>query len=86
MFFEKGFRKLSLREVSLRLGNLKGKNHITVQCAVGSDFSPNLESYGYYFKPIARKQFDKNYCNSKEYYLRRYGKEKSTQEILEVKL
>ena len=81
LFFEKGFRKLSLRKVSLRFGDLKGKNQIAVQCAVGSDFSPNLESYGYYFKPIARKMLNKNYYDSEEYNLRKFGKEKSMREI-----
>lgn len=71
LFFEHGFKKLSLREVSLRLGNNKGKNCATIPCAITSDFMPVLEGYGYYFEPIARKRFDKGYIKSDEYILRK---------------
>ena len=68
IFFEKGFKKIVLRRVELTLNdesNKKNKNYIT--CAVTSDFMPILENYGLYFRPIAKKGFDKNYLNSKEY-------------------
>lgn len=57
--------------MSLRLGNNKGKNHTTVPCAITSDFTPVLESYGYYFEPIAKTKFDKAYYDSNEYILRK---------------
>lgn len=60
LFFEHGFKKLSLREVSLRLGDYPGKNCATIPCAVTSDFTPVLESYGYYFLPIAKRSIMRN--------------------------
>ena len=84
LFFEHGFKKLSLREVSLRLGNNKGKNHTTVPCAITSDFTPVLESYGYYFEPIARTKFDKAYYDSDEYILRKQVEEHSLKRVREA--
>lgn len=71
LFFEQGFRKLSLRKVSLRLGDYKGKNTATIVCAVTSDFTPVLESYGGYFLPIARTKYNKEYVKTDEYILRK---------------
>ena len=81
LFFEKGFRKLSLREVSLRLGEKPGGNHNIVKCATGSDYSPNIESYGFYFMPITKLRFDEEYKKSDEYKLRKRGREKSLERI-----
>lgn len=83
LFFEKGFRKLSIREVSLRLGNLPGKNSKTIVCAVTSDYSPSLESYGEYFLPLARIEKDRNYEKSQEYILRSKVYEESLRKIRE---
>lgn len=76
LFFENGFRKLSLREVSLRLGDLKGKNHTSIPCAITSDFAPILENYGYAFKPIAKIIMNKDYVGSEEYKHRKQAYEK----------
>lgn len=84
LFFEQGFKKLSLREVSLRLGNYPGKNCATVPCAVTSDFIPSLESYGYYFLPKARIKYNKKYESTDEYILRRQVEEFSSLKIKEV--
>ena len=63
LFFERGFKKLSLREVTLRLGDYKGKNSARVTCAVSSDFNPILEGYGHYFSPIAQNKYDNKYTD-----------------------
>ena len=83
MFFEQGFKKLSLREVKLRLGDCKGKNTANVTCAITSDFSPVLEGYGYYFSPIAKVKYDKKYIMSDEYILRKQVEEYSNEKIME---
>lgn len=71
LFFEKGFQKLSLREVRLRLGDKKGKNSNNVVCAVTSDYSPIIENYGFYFAPLARIGVNHMYMQSEEYKLRK---------------
>lgn len=83
LFFEQGFKKLSLREVKLRLGDCKGKNTANVTCAIISDFSPVLEGYGYYFSPIAKVKYDKKYIMSDEYILRKQVEEYSNEKIME---
>lgn len=67
LFFEKGFNKLSLREVKLYLGESKSKNTNTICCAVSSDYSPIIKNYGYYFKPITKTDYDFNYELTDEY-------------------
>lgn len=67
LFFEKGFRKLSLREVRLHLGERKSKNNQSIVCAVTSDYSPILESYGSYFEPLVKVKMNNNYKYSEEY-------------------
>ena len=84
LFFEQGFKKLSLREVTLRLGDYKGKNTAKVTCAVTSDFSPVLESYGYYFSPIAKTKYDYKYTTSDEYILRKQVENYSHEQITEM--
>lgn len=83
LFFEQGFKKLSLREVKLRLGDCKGKNTANMTCAITSDFSPVLEGYGYYFSPIAKVKYDKKYIMSDEYILRKQVEEYSNEKIME---
>jgi len=68
--FEHGFKKLSLREVRLRLGDEKGKNHNRIICADTSDYSPKLYSYGDMFLPIARIGKDEQYNETDEFKLR----------------
>ena len=70
LFFENGFKKLSLREVWLRLGDEKGKNHNKIACAGTSDYLPLISAYGEMFLPIAKTSFDKSYRESDEYKLR----------------
>lgn len=76
LFFENGFNKLALRKVQLYLGEGDRKNSKTVPCAVTSDFSPVLSSYGKYFEPIVRVKEDSTYLDTEEFKLRnRYYKE-----------
>lgn len=84
LFFEHGFKKLSLREVSLRLGNEKGRNRATIPCANSSDFTPIIKSYGFYFLPKTKKKFDKAYIDSEEYTLRSQCMEHSMEKVREL--
>lgn len=70
LFFESGFKKLSLREVWLRLGDEKGKNHNKIVCAGTSDYFPYIGAYGKMFLPIAKTTYDNEYRESDEYKLR----------------
>lgn len=83
LFFEKGFKKLSIRQVRLRLGNFKGKNSNRIVCADTSDYSPFLKGYGKYFLPLARVGMDIKYAESKEYKKRLEVYEKSLNNIRE---
>lgn len=71
LFFEHGFKKLSLKRVSLKLNDLKGRNGNLVECATACDYSPILESYGKTFLPIAKLGKNDSYLNSDEYILRK---------------
>ena len=84
LFFEHGFKKISLREVSLRLGDYPGRNYATITCAVTSDFTPVLDSYGYFFLPKARTKYDENYTNTEEYILRSQVEKYSWNKIKKV--
>ena len=84
LFFEQGFKKLSLREVALRLGDCNGRNTAKVTCVVTSDFSPVLEGYGYYFSPIAKIKYDEKYTTSDEYILRKQVEDYSHEQITEM--
>lgn len=77
LFFEKGFKKLALREVTLRMGELKGNNTNSIICAGTSDYIPYLKNYGQYFSPIARIKMNEKYLNSSEYRSRSEIKEYS---------
>lgn len=70
LFFEHGFKKLSLKEVRLRLGDERGKNCNKIICADSSDYAPKLHSYGKIFLPIARIGEDKHYTETDEFKLR----------------
>ncbi len=83
LFFEKGFNKLAIREVSLRLGDYKGKYTNSIYCAGTCDYAPYLEGYGGYFEPKARTLIDYNYIKSKEYRIRSSIYNKKLQERLE---
>jgi len=67
LFFEKGFHKLSIREVLLRLSDYKGKNTNRIVCAGTSDYSPYPENYGMYFRPIAKAIMNLTYLKTEEY-------------------
>ena len=81
LFFENGFKKLSLREVRLRLGEESGKNHAAIQCAGSSDYIPSLKSYGRFFLPKARIGYDTSYEHTEEYILRKQIQEESYKKI-----
>lgn len=83
LFFEKGFKKLSIRNVSLRLGDLKGKNTKKIICANTCDYIPYLEAYGKYFLPLAKVDMDIKYAESHEYKNRLEVYEKSLNNIRE---
>lgn len=70
LFFEHGFKKLSIREVWLRLGERVSQNHNKIVCATSSDYTPHLSSYGNMFLPIARIGKSSTYTDSDEYHLR----------------
>lgn len=67
LFFEKGFKKLSIREVRLRLGDFKGKNSNRIICAGTCDYSPYLKEYGKYFSALARVNMNNKYIECQEY-------------------
>ena len=83
IFFEKGFKKLSLRQVRLRLGNRPSKNSCRIVCAEHSDYIAFPKSYGEYFSPIAKVEMDDRYLQSEEYLLREKGLEQSHKEYRE---
>lgn len=71
LFFEKGFRKLSLRQLRLRFGRKDGGNHNHIVCAHTCDYSPSIESYGECFMPKAKIIMDQSYLLSNEYLSRK---------------
>lgn len=77
IFFEKGFRKLALRQLRLYLGEQRGKNHSYIMCAGTSDYVPFLECYGQYFRAKAGIGMNKEYLDSKEYKARKANLESS---------
>lgn len=71
IFFEKGFKKLALRELRLRFGREHGGNDNKIVCAGTSDYTPYIESYGEYFAPKAKVKMDTSYLSCEEYLLRK---------------
>ncbi len=67
IFFEKGFKKLAIRELRLRLGSEEKISKNMIWCAGTCDYTAYLESYGEFFLPKARLGRDPNYTNSEEY-------------------
>lgn len=63
LFFEKGFKKLALKEVCL---NVNGKSNM-ILCASSSDYVAHPETYGQYFDKIDGIKMDEKYLNSEEY-------------------
>lgn len=70
LFFEHGFKKLSLKKVALYLGERKSHNRNCIYCANTSDYVPILENYGYRIMPVAKLVYDKEYEKSDEFRLR----------------
>jgi len=67
LFFEKGFNKLSIRQVRLRLGNQFGKNTNRIVCADSCDYTPFPKSYGECFMPLAKVKLDDEYLQTSDY-------------------
>lgn len=67
IFFEKGFKKLALREIKLRFGRAVGGAHNQIWCAGTCDYVPYLENYAKCFFPKARIGKNEEYYKSVEY-------------------
>lgn len=67
LFFEKGFRKLSIRQVRLRMGNLPGKNCNKIVCADTCDYTPFPKHYSNCFLPLSKVGVDEEYFGTKDY-------------------
>ena len=78
IFFEKGFQKLSLRQLKLRFGRKDGGNHNQIVCADTCDYTPFLESYGMCFMPKVKIIMNPLYLQSDEYLIRKRILEEST--------
>lgn len=68
IFFERGFDKLSLKTVHIRIDRNNAKE---IYCAISSDYNADCKSYGYYFEPVLRKKYDASYEQSEEYLRRK---------------
>lgn len=84
LFFEKGFNKLAIREVRLRLGDELGKNTRRIVCAFTSDYTPILEGYGMYFAPLAQVKECREYKGQEEYLSRQAMYNRSLDKIREA--
>lgn len=67
LFFERGFRKLSLKEVKLYMGENPNKNSKTIVCAGTSDYTPYINNYGKYFLPITKVKVDETFKLTEKY-------------------
>lgn len=83
IFFEKGFKKLALRQLQLRFSKNNGGNVKRIVCADTSDYIPFIESYGMCFQPKVRVKMDKSYLLSDEYLQRKEVYEKFCQKVRE---
>ena len=81
LFFEKGFYKLSIRDVRLRLGDRPAKNTARIACADSSDYSPSPKNYGKYFESVAKVRMDEQYMQSGEYISRNANYKKSLEKL-----
>ena len=84
IFFEKGFQKLSLRQLRIRFGKRDGGNHNLIVCADTCDYTPYVESYGKYFMPKAKVAMEQTYLQSNEYILRKQILEESYRKMREA--
>lgn len=83
IFFEKGFKKLALRQLQLRFSKNNGGNVNRIVCADTSDYIPFIESYGMCFQPKVRVKMDKSYLLNDEYLQRKEVYEKFCQKVRE---
>ena len=83
IFFEKGFKKLALRQLQLRFSKNNGGNVNRIVCADTSDYIPFIESYGMCFQPKVRVKMDKSYLLSDEYLQHKEVYRKSCQKVRE---
>lgn len=83
IFFEKGFKKLALRQLQLRFSKNNGGNVNRIVCADTSDYIPFIESYGMCFQPKVRVKMGKSYLLSDEYLQRKEVYEKFCQKVRE---
>lgn len=67
IFFEKGFKKLAVRELWLRLGSEERISRNKIYCAGSCDYFACLETYGNFFLPKAKIGKDPDYIESNEY-------------------
>ncbi len=81
LFFEKGFRKLALRELRLRFGREHGGSQSTIVCSMFSDYLPYLENYGLCFQEKAKIKMDDSYLRSEEYCNRRIVYENNSRRL-----
>lgn len=84
IFFEKGFRKLALRQLQLRFSRNDGGNCNRIICADTCDYTSFIESYGEYFEPKAKIKMDKSYLASEEYLQRKQIYEESHRKMWEA--
>ncbi len=84
IFFEKGFQKLSLRQLRLRFGKRDGGNYNLIVCADTCDYAPYIEAYGQYFMPKAKVAMEQTYLQSNEYILRKQMLEESYRRMREA--
>lgn len=71
LFFESGFKKLAIREISLSFKDDTGIHKNTIVCADTSDYTAYPKSYGEYFAPKAKVKMDNSYLKNEEYYFRK---------------
>lgn len=81
LFFEKGFKKLSLREVEFFVKRNGNTQKQTICCAGSSDFTPYVKSYGEYLDKDLKVKFYEEYLQSKEYLSRKSIYEKSLKRL-----
>ena len=67
IFFEKGFRKLAVRELRLRLGSDERICKNRICCSMTCDYIAYPKSYGECFLPKAKIGKNPHYLNSNEY-------------------
>lgn len=82
LFFEHGFKKLSLRKVKLKLDDSNGTYSNEIVCADSCDYTPYLEAYGQMFFPFAEIGQNDCYLYSDEYLLRKQVKERYHNELV----